>query len=516
MSQRTGTRRVAPRRGQSARWTRATSLATRAAPVLRRVPAAAWLCALVACLNATSWSFVSPPFQVPDEQAHFAYVEHLARTGRLPSSSTQEYAPDETLALEDLYVGQVSLQPEHQTIASSVQQAKLESDLARAAASSPPGDGAAGVAATEPPLYYALEAIPYDIGAGGGVLDQLALMRLVSALMAGVTALFAFLFVREALPSAPRAWTVAGLCVAFTPALGFISGAVNPESMLCAVSAIAFYCLARAFRRGLTPRLAIAIGAVAAVGLLTKLNFVGLVLGIVLGLALLTKRAWRTVGGRAAARMSAWALAIAAVPVCAYLIANVLAHHHTLGLVSPAVATTIAHRSIGGELSYIWQLYLPRLPGMHVDFADISPIRNLWFDGLVGQYGFEDTVFPRWVDNVAVVPAIAIAALCIREVFAHAHALRRRAAELGVYLAMASGLLALVGASSYLSFPAEAAGFPEPRYLLPLIPLFGAVLALTVRGAGRRWAPATGSLLVVLFVAHDLFSQLQVIARFYG
>jgi hypothetical protein len=480
------------------------------------MPTAAWLCALVACLNAISWSFVSPAFQVPDEQAHFAYVEHLARTGRLPSSNTQDYAPDETLALEDLGVGRVSLQPEHRTIASRSQQAKLEGDLAHAAANSLPGSGAAGVAATEPPLYYALEAIPYDLGAGGGVLDQLALMRLLSALMAGVTALFAFLFVREALPSTPRAWTVAGLCVAFTPALGFISGAVNPESMLCAVSAIVFYCLARAFRRGLTPRLAIAIGAVAAVGLLAKLNFIGLVPGIVLGLALLAKRASSAVGGRTAARMFVWALAIAAVPVCVYLVVNVLTHHHTLGLVSSAVATTVAHRSIGGELSYIWQLYLPRLPGMHVDFADISPIRDLWFDGLVGQYGFEDTMFPRWVDNVALVPAIAIAGLCVREAFVRAHAVRRRAIELSVYLAMAVGLLALVGASSYLYFPTEAAGFPEPRYLLPLIPLFGAVVALAARGVGRRWAPAVGSLLVVLFIAHDLFSQLQVIARFYG
>jgi 4-amino-4-deoxy-L-arabinose transferase-like glycosyltransferase len=488
----------------------------RAASTLRRVPTAAWLCALVACLNATSWSFISPAFQVPDEQAHFAYVEHLARTGRLPSSSTQEYAPDETLALEDLDVGRVSLQPEHLTIASRAQQAKLEGDLARAAAGSPAGDGAAGVAATEPPLYYALEAVPYDIGAGGGVLDQLALMRLLSALMAGVTTLFAFLFVREALPSAPRAWTVAGLCVAFTPALGFISGAVNPESMMCAVSAVAFYCLARAFRRGLTPRLAIAIGAVAAVGLLTKLNFVGLLPGIVVGLALLAKLASRTVGGRAAARMFAWALAVAAAPVCVYLAVNLLTHHHTLGLVSPAVATAVAHRSIGGELSYIWQLYLPRLPGMHVDFSDISPIRDLWFDGLVGEYGFEDTVFPRWVDNVALIPALAIAGLCAREALTHVPELRRRLAEVSVYLVMAVGLLVLVGASSYLYFPSEAAAFPEPRYLLPLVPILAAVLVLAMRGAGRRWAPAAGSLLVTLFIAHDLFSQLQVIARFYG
>jgi hypothetical protein len=42
------------------------------------------------------------------------------------------------------------------------------------------------------------------------------------------------------------------------------------------------------------------------------------------------------------------------------------------------------------------------------------------------------------------------------------------------------------------------------------------VLALAARGAGRRWGPAAGALILVLLFSHDLFSQLQVIARYYG
>src|SRR3984885_8866114 len=49
---------------------------------LRRVPRAGWTCALVASLSAVCWSLVSPPFQVPDEPSHFAYVQLLAETGR--------------------------------------------------------------------------------------------------------------------------------------------------------------------------------------------------------------------------------------------------------------------------------------------------------------------------------------------------------------------------------------------------------------------------------------------------
>jgi hypothetical protein len=81
---------------------------------------------------------------------------------------------------------------------------------------------------------------------------------------------------------------------------------------------------------------------------------------------------------------------------------------------------------------------------------------------------------------------------------------------------MGLGVLILVGGDSYLGFPAQAGTYGEPRYLLPMLPLIGAGLALSARGAGRRWGPAAGTLIVLLLLAHNIFSQLQVIARFYG
>ncbi|HYM55354.1 MAG TPA: hypothetical protein VES97_08330, partial [Solirubrobacteraceae bacterium] len=79
------------------------------------------------------------------------------------------------------------------------------------------------------------------------------------------------------------------------------------------------------------------------------------------------------------------------------------------------------------------------------------------------------------------------------------------------------GVLVMLGVSSYSSDVIEHKyAFGEPRYLVPLIPLLGAVIALAVRGAGRRLAPVAGAAMVVLFLGHDIFSQLQVIARYYG
>ena len=479
----------------------------------RRVPVAAWACALIACLNAVCWSLLSPPFQVPDEPSHFAYVQQLAEAQRLPVGGSDEFSPEEEVALEDLHQSFVAFLPSAHTISSRAQQQKLERDLARALPGTGPGD--AGTAASEPPLYYVLETIPYELGSGGTLLDRLELMRLLSALFGGLTALFAFLFVREALPRVRWAWTVGGLGVALAPLLAFMSGAVNPDALLFAVSAALFYLLARAFRRGLTRGLAVAIGAVVAAGLITKLNFLGLVPGAILGLVVVSFR------GPAEDRHTSYlalalAVALAASPVLVYLALEPLLGHASPGLPS-STSATLAGRSVLSEASYIWQLYLPRLPDMSDYFPGIFTSRQLWFDGLVGLYGWADTAFPGWVYDIALVPAGLIALLCTRALVVGRAALGQRAGELLVYAAMGVGVMALVGAGSYVNdVGANLGPFAEPRYLLPMLPLLGAVLVLAARGAGRRWGPVAGTLIVVLILAHDLFSQLLVISRYFG
>ncbi|HEY3758929.1 MAG TPA: DUF2142 domain-containing protein [Solirubrobacteraceae bacterium] len=487
-------------------------LPARIAAHLRRVPTAAWACALVACLNAACWSLITPPFQAPDEPSHFAYVQDLVETGRLPSGGVESFSPQEQIVLRDLQQGEVRYSPQNHTISTATEQAQLQRDL------SLPLSGAstnAGVAASEPPLYYALETIPYYAASSGTLLDRLALMRLFSALTAGLTTLFVFLFLREALPRRPWAWTVGGLGVAFAPLLGMMAGAINSDALLYAVSAALFFCLARGFRRGLTPKLAVLTGAVIAAGLLTKLNFFGLLPGAFLGLLVLTWRA-RRVSRRAAYRSLALACTIAAIPPGLYVAINLLTGRHTYGTISPPVASTTAKGSIFKEISYIWQFYLPRLPGMHDYFPGLLTTRQFWANGFVGLYGWVDTVFPAWVYKAALVPIVLLAVLFVSGVLRNRVSLRRRLSELSIYSVMLVGLAGLVGASDYLEFPGATGSYAQPRYLLPTAALYGAVLALAARGAGRRWGPVVGASIVMLFIAHDVFSQLLEISRFYG
>ena len=482
------------------------------ARVIRAVPVAGRVCALVAILNAICWSVITPPFQVPDEPSHFAYVKQLADTHTLPSSHTSAFSREETVALNDLRPGETSLLLPTGTISSLAQQRTLVRDLAQFAHLPAEGSNGAGVATSEPPLYYLLETIPYVAGSHGNLLTRLELMRLLSALFAGITALFVFLFVRETLPGTRIAWVASGLSIAFSPLLGFMSGAVNPDSLLFAVSAAVLWALARAFRRGLTYRRAILIGALAATGLLTKLNFAGLFPGVIVGLGVL---AWRLARSSRSYAYRAFGLGagIAAASIVLFALTNLATGRPTLGSLSADVSLVTHHGAIFNAISYAWQLFLPRLPGMKPYFAGMFTTRQIWFNGFIGQYGWIETAFPEWVYSVALIFGVAILAACVRTLVALRAVVRKRLAELAVYLIMSVGLVMLVGGASYFSTESY---FTQARYLLPLLGLFAVGLALAMRAAGRRWEAVLGASVVLAMFADDIFSQLLVIARYYG
>ena len=228
------------------------------------------------------------------------------------------------------------------------------------------------MAASQPPLYYALETIPYGLASVGTLLDRLALMRLLSALMGGLTALFAFLFLREALPGARWAWTVGGLGVALAPLLGHDVGRGQPR---------------RAAVRGLGGALLLPgtgvpardhtaaggrdrRGARRRRGDQAQLPRPG-ARRDPRAARCCARREART-SRRSAYRCLALALGIGASPILLYGLVNA-------ALRPPAVRRALLGRSpspanggsILDEISYIWQFYLPRLPGMSPYFHGI-------------------------------------------------------------------------------------------------------------------------------------------------
>lgn len=475
----------------------------------RSMPRLAMAIATVALLNAAAWSFMTPAFQAPDEVAHVAYVQSIGEQGRPTAHPPAlRISPEQATAMADTHFGEVGALTYGTAAWSAAQKRRLAKDLQRPL--SRRQTIPAGEAEPQPPLYYALEAIPYRVAHAGTLLDRMMLMRLFSALLAGLTALLSFLFVRECLPARPWAWTVGGLGVALMPMLGFISGGVTPDALMLTLSAALFLCLARAWRRGLTMRLALCVGALIAAGMLTKVNFYGLVPGALLALTLAARRT--TLGwNRPFVRLVGGALALAAVLFATGVAFEGVAWHRSAFAARPTAPESDV--SLWSHVGYIWQVFLPRLP-FQPRTSLTEPGYVQLFESFVGAFGQLVVWFPTWVYRLAAGGLALVSLLAVRALVADPRELRWRRGELIGYAAMAAALMLLVGLSADLR--RDLIGIVQGRYLLPLLPLFGVLLALGARGAGERWGRAFGVAIVSGTVALGLLGQLVMIAFFYG
>jgi 4-amino-4-deoxy-L-arabinose transferase-like glycosyltransferase len=489
--------REAPRRG-------------RLGSALRAVPKIAWACAALAFVNGVCWAVIIPPYWVPDEVASMGYVQYVAENGDVPRyGRTSELSAEQSLAYGELPFA-VEGRPSWLDSDERDLFDKLETDPDRTRA------GQSAYLSNYPPGYYALAAIPYRIAYEANFLDRLFAVRLLSPFLAALTVVFVVLFLRELMPRTPWAWTVGGLAVAFQPMFGFMSGGVNNDNLLYAAAAALLFLVARAFRRGLDLRLGLAIGLTAAVGLLTKQSMLGLLPGAALGLVLI---AWRAQGDarREAIKGAVAAGALGLVPWFVWLtVSNLVldrATSDTGGLTSSSVNEAA---SISGQLSYLWQALLPKLPFM-TDLIPWYVPYEIYFQGFIGRFGWAQYTFPLNVHRAALALFAVLAVLAGRELWRRRDVLRSRWAEPLVYATMFAGLLLLIEVAAYryhITFFGQF--FEQGRYLLPLLGLYGAFIALAVRGAGRKWGPALGAFLIVLSMGHSLFAMLLTISRFYG
>ncbi|HEY1775092.1 MAG TPA: DUF2142 domain-containing protein [Solirubrobacteraceae bacterium] len=491
-----------------------------------RIPRAGRVCAVIAFVNVAVWTIVIPPFMVPDETTNFAYAQYLAETAKAPPQtpgpvqfSRQEYA-----ALDDTGFFTVIGHQGPFQLNRGVYTNADDQILRRALGlnKDPVGPGDVSTATNQPPLYYALEAVPYWISPSNNILTRLEFMRLLSALMAAATVLAIFLFLRELLPGSPWTWTVGALVVAFQPMFDFIGAGVNADNLLYLASATLFLLIARAWKRGLTTRRALTLGAVMGLGMLAKLTFLALMPGAVLALAMLAWRE-RPGGDRQALIKLASAAGVAAVPVVIYVILNVTAWHRGSPLAGGLASVTSGGGPVSGGsgwhgyADYAWELFLPRLPFMnHVYFPGGYPLWTLWLDGSIGHFGWLDYVFPGWVYADMRWLVYALAALAVIGVWRLRRRIRPLIGLFACYTAMAVGLLAVIGYESAQAALTGQQFFPQARYLFPLFAFYALAIVLCTKALPRRWGMVLGALLVALALAHNLFAETLTISRYYG
>lgn len=199
-----------------------------------------FLIILTYTMLALAYAYLTPPWQNPDEPAHYNYAREIADRMRLPVLSPGDY---DQQALEQLKVSKFSGNPD-------VSRIRYES--------------------YQPPLYYVLGA--GMIALTPGVDFDLYAMRLLSVALGALVIIVIFVIAREVVGEDPLVALGAAGLVAFIPQHMAIAAAANNDALgelLLALLAL----LAIRRMKGLAVRRFVIAGAVLfGLALLTKLS----------------------------------------------------------------------------------------------------------------------------------------------------------------------------------------------------------------------------------------------------
>lgn len=475
---------------------------------------AVWVFAICA-LNGACWALITPVFQGPDEVDHFAYVQSLAERGQPPDTSASprpRWSGSEALAINATKMLTDHTAGDGRVPWLSLDQRRWQAARARA---HPRADDGGGLetAATHGPLYYGA-LVPAYAAASASPFDQLTLTRLASALIGALTALFTYLLGRELAPRRPWLAVLAALLVSFEPMYGFISGVVNNDVGVDAGAAAVELLLIRMVRRGLTWPSGLLTGAL--LMLLPVIKGTGYSLFPVAALAAVAAL-WRH---HRRADLPGWvALAFAAAgALFAWSRISASLHHSTFTTVgggSP-VRSSQALSNIPGYLSYLWQVFLPRLPFMAPHFqGQAYPAFVIFVERGFGAFGWYDVLWAPWVYSVIlaamlITPLLALAAARREWAWVRAHWI-----ECALIVLMPVAVIAGFEAAFYdgIARPAIA---EFGRYAFPAIGPLALLVVGALHALGRRRVVAAGAALAVAMIVLSYAGQLVTLTGFYA
>ncbi|MFN4294418.1 MAG: hypothetical protein ACK4JD_09825 [Thermoflexales bacterium] len=230
--------------------------------------------AVLAFLHAALWGSIVPPWQIPDEAAHFEYVHLLTRLGRRPTPADAD--PELQAAIlrsmwENRYWEYLGFrrpeQPPRRILAG-----------AWTAGGALPDDGVVGDAyiyafsqlQNPTPAYYALLAPVQRLVMDQPVTDQLLALRWASRVIFALGVMFIVLTAGEVF--AWRAGPVlgAGLFSVLQPMFVYIGSGLNNDNGVMLFASAAAWQLARGWRRGYSWRRLLLIAALVALAVQAK------------------------------------------------------------------------------------------------------------------------------------------------------------------------------------------------------------------------------------------------------
>lgn len=485
----------------------------------RRVPLPLALLLAVALLLSLSWGLATAPLQGPDESEHVGYVEHLAETGRLPSSTTGTggaYAGDESAALQQggllRLVQNRGVRPLWSPGAEQRFRA-VEDALPPDARTTGAGPTPVGV---NPPLYYAFEAIGWRLTPGAGFFGKLYVLRLGSTMIFLLLVGLTWLLAGEVFGGRVVPRTVATGVVALLPMAGFMSGIVNTDIMLAAWYAAFLWLAVRTARLGLTWKRSALLSLTVALAVLTH----GRGLALVPALAVALAAAWLR------HRQGLWETARNAAAAAGTLLAGLLVYRLAASTAGGGGALYGGEASLNNQssafnirqlLSSIWQFYLPKLDAMAPRLGPPIGYRQIFVQQyFAGVFSSFEVYFPYWVYDLV---QVSVGVLVLVLYSAGLVRWRRAAAHwpaIVILTATAGCLLLFLHVASYRALLGGDNPLIVGRYLLPMTAITGVAAGAIVAALPRRVGVVVGALLLTGLLALSLGALGLNVQRFYA
>ena len=227
------------------------------------------------------YSSIVPIWQGPDEPRHFAYIEHLALWGTLPTTETRSSAEiPYAMAMADfdaVIAGQHLMHPPADTTHWSVDPALRYQPAERMITL--PGQGTfQGIVPTRDGIiYYLFAAAIYSLLYDQDIFVRGYMIRWLSVVMGGLVVWVAFktaclLFPDNGLMQIGIPWFVA-----FQPMFTFMASVINNDSWNNLIAALALYGVLSAVLQGVTVRRSLLLGFLLGLGCLIKETFMPMI-----------------------------------------------------------------------------------------------------------------------------------------------------------------------------------------------------------------------------------------------
>lgn len=483
---------------------------------LGRVPVALALLLVAGALQSVAWDVAVPTFQGPDESTHFAYLQYLAENGRMPSTTRGGASTEESEVLRWLnlrpLIGNLTARPAW-TSADLNAFRDIEHHEAKGSRGNGVGENPLG---KNPPLYYALMAIPYRMFVWLPLLKRVFVLRLFNALCFLATIALTWMIAGEVFGRVRWKQMLAAGVVALEPQLAFTSAVVNADNLLIVLTTAFLLAALRLVKYGPSSKRVLGASGIAAAAVLTHGR--GLVTLPVLAVALLVS--W--IRYRPAARETVVRAAAAAGTVGAAFLAYLLLGRASGG--RGLYGGQVGELQGGGSfnlrqfLSSVYQFYFPRLPGEKPRIGPEYGYRQVFIETFYGTFGSLEVRFkPRAYDLLQVISAVGLVGL-YTAVVTRWRRLREKWPIVTVMLALLVTTLLFLHYVSYRGLLGNGGSDPliVGRYLLPMVSLFGLAIAFTAGALPRRLGPLLGAVILGMALVFALTGMGITMTRFYA